>query len=139
MTTADWKRAAYGLLALPAFLGGARAQRWLARKLLGAEPGMGKPRYFAALVPSLVTFFLAVLIWYLVGRIATYGIFWDQSTGDVSWGGPSLLGAWVVHFFAALGMAVVCSAVLRPLTRLQNRLLSPVVPGAPREIIMANS
>lgn len=122
MTISDWKRAIYALLALPGFLGGAKVQRGLARRWLGHDGG-GRPRVVAAFGPSVVAFLLAALLLYLVGRIATYGIFWSGSDPEGTWGGPTLVGAWIVHFFVALGMAVPIFLALRPLTRLQARLL----------------
>ncbi|MFC3450323.1 hypothetical protein [Amycolatopsis speibonae] len=133
MTISDWKRAIYALLVLPGYLGGAKGQRGLARRWLGREgheshEGGGRPRFVAAFGPSAVAFLLALLLLYLVGRIATYGLFWSGSDPEGTWGGPTLVGAWIVHFFVALGMAVPIFLALRPLTRLQARLLgcSPV-------------
>ncbi|MBE1499716.1 hypothetical protein H4696_006816 [Amycolatopsis lexingtonensis] len=111
MNISDWKRTIYGLLALPAYLAGPKARTRLARRWLGAEPKPG------ALPACVASFPIALLIWYLVGRIATFGFFWTEAGAAGSWGGPSLIGAWVVHFFAALGMTVVCMWVLRPLAR----------------------
>ncbi|KZB84925.1 hypothetical protein [Amycolatopsis regifaucium] len=122
MTISDWKRAIYALLALPAYFGGAKAQRGLARRWLGQEGG-ARPRFVAAFGPSVLAFLLALLLFYLVGRIATYGLFWTGSDPEGTWGGPTPAGAWIVHFFVALGMAVPIFLALRPLTRLQARLL----------------
>ncbi|HET6708091.1 hypothetical protein [Amycolatopsis sp.] len=120
MSISDWKRTIYAALALPACLAGPQARRRLARRWLGAEP---KPGGFPAAVAA---FPIALLIWYLVGRIATFGFFWTEDGAAGSWGGPSLIGAWAVHFFAALGMAVVGMWVLRPLIRAQVRAPEPV-------------
>src|SRR5205085_738990 len=108
MDTSDGKRAIYALLALPAWLGGPRARQRLARRWLGAEPLPG------GLLAGVASFPVALLVWYLVGRIATFGFFWTEDGAAGSWGGPSLLGAWIVHFFCALGMVVVCLWLLRP-------------------------
>ncbi|OXM70829.1 hypothetical protein [Amycolatopsis vastitatis] len=116
MSISDWKRTIYAALALPAFLAGPAARRWLARRLLGAEP-RGGPAFFAALA----AFPFALLIWFLVWRITTFGFFWTEAGAAGSWGGPSLIGAWAVHFFGALGMSVVAMWLLRPLTRWQVR------------------
>jgi hypothetical protein len=116
MSISDWKRTIYAVLALPAFLAGPAARRRLARRWLGAEPRGG-----AAFFAALAAFPLALLIWYLVGRIATFGFFWTEAGAAGSWGGPSLIGAWAVHFFDALGMSVVAMWLLRPLTRWQVR------------------
>lgn len=113
MSISDWKRTIYALFALPAYLGGPALRRRLARRWLGAEPRPG------ALAASAAAFPLALLVWYLVARIATFGFFWTDEGAAGSWGGPSLAGAWIVHFFCALGMAVPCMWLLRPLTRRQ--------------------
>ncbi|MFI5585153.1 hypothetical protein ACIA5G_08985 [Amycolatopsis sp. NPDC051758] len=115
MSISDWKRTIYAILALPACLGGPEVRRRLARRCLGAEPRRG------AVLASAAAFPIAALIWFLVWRITTYGLFWDDATANESWGGPSLAGAWIVHFFCALGMAVPCMWLLRPLTRRQVR------------------
>jgi hypothetical protein len=122
MTISDWKRAIYALLSLPAYLGGAKAQHGLTRRWLG-QTGGRRPRFVAAFGPSVVAFLLALLLFYLVGRIATYGLFWTGSDPEGTWGGPTLAGAWIVHFLIAAGMAVPVFLALRPLTRLQARLL----------------
>lgn len=124
MKISDWKRVLYALLALPACFGGRRTGQLLAERLLGVPPREGTPRYLAATGVSVVAIPFSLLIGFLVWRIATYGLFWDPSTADESWGGPSLVGAWLVHFWCALGMVVVAMWVLRPLTDLQARLLS---------------
>ncbi|MER6790491.1 hypothetical protein [Amycolatopsis mediterranei] len=113
MTISDWKRTIYAALALPAYLAGPKARRWLARRWLGAEPKRGG---FGAAVAA---FPIALLVWYLVGRIGTFGFFWTEAGAAGSWGGPSLIGAWAVHFFGALGMVVICMWLLRPLIRWQ--------------------
>ncbi|WIV59614.1 hypothetical protein [Amycolatopsis nalaikhensis] len=115
MNISDWKRTIHAALALPAYLAGPKARTRLARRWLGAE---AKPGGFPAAVAA---FPVALLVWYLVARIATFGFFWTEAGAAGSWGGPSLLGAWVVHFFVALGMAVMAMWVLRPLTRWQVR------------------
>ncbi|WP_410667095.1 hypothetical protein [Amycolatopsis sp. cmx-4-68] len=117
MSISDWKRTIYALLALPAYLAGPRARNRLARRWLDADSRSGGGAFFAAVA----AFPLTLLIWYLVGRIATFGFFWTEAGAAGSWGGPSLIGAWAVHFFGALGMAVVAMWLLRPLTRRQVR------------------
>ena len=74
----------------------------------------------------LVAFPLAVLVVYLVWsgwlyplRPDTVGALGHPFTADPllagAWGGPTLVGAWFVHAMAALGMQVVCMAVIRRL------------------------
>ncbi|WP_244211224.1 hypothetical protein [Amycolatopsis kentuckyensis] len=115
MNISDWKRTIYAAVALPAYLAGPKARERLARRWLDAEPRAG------GFLAAVAAFPVALLIWYLVGRIATFGFFWTEEGAAGSWGGPSLIGAWAVHFFAALGMAVVAMWVLRPLIRRQVR------------------
>ncbi len=115
MTISDWKRAIHAALALPTYLAGPKARSRLARHWLGAEPKRG------GFLAAVAAFPVALLIWYLVGRIATFGFFWTEEGAAGSWGGPSLIGAWAVHFFGALGMTVIAMWVLRPLTRWQVR------------------
>ncbi|MGW4482578.1 hypothetical protein ACWEOE_01940 [Amycolatopsis sp. NPDC004368] len=124
MTISDWKRVVYAVVALPACFGGKRARQQLALRLMGEPPREGTPRYAAAAGVSVAAVPISLLVWFLVWRISTYGLFWDSASAAESWGGPSLAGAWVVHLFAALGIATVAMGVLRPLTRLQARLLS---------------
>jgi hypothetical protein len=124
MTISDWKRSIYALLALPALVVGPRAQRRLAERLVGIAAREGPRRPLASAGLALLAWPFALLIWYLVGRVATYGLLWDEATAGASWGGPSLIGAWIVHFFCALGMAVPVMWLLRPLTVAQAGLLS---------------
>jgi hypothetical protein len=119
MTISDWKRSIYALLALPAFAVGPRFQRRLAARLVGTTVRERPARPLAAAGLALLAWPFAVLIWFLVWRIATYGLFWDEATAGASWGGPSLIGAWIVHFFCALGMVVPAMWLLRPLTAAQ--------------------
>jgi hypothetical protein len=113
MRILDWKRSLYGLAAV----GGPVVQRRLARRWFGMTIGQGRP--VAAMLLNIPIFLISLLVWYLVGRIVTYGLFWDPASANESWGGPSLTGAWIVHTFCALGMAVVCFWLLGPLTHRQ--------------------
>lgn len=102
LTSADWGRAGRGLTApLRAFRGG-----------------------FAAVLVSVPLFLASLLVWYLVARVGTYGLFWVIEGGDHSdaWGGPSLLGAWVVHALIGLAMVIAAMWVIRPLSRSIDRL-----------------
>lgn len=102
LTPADWGRAGRGLTApLRAPRGG-----------------------FAAVLVSIPLFLASVLVWYLVARIATYGLFWVIEGGDHAdaWGGPSLLGAWTVHTLIALALAMPALGLIRPLTARLDRL-----------------
>lgn len=76
---------------------------------------------------ALVAFPFAVLVLFLTWsgwlyplRPDTLGAIGRPVTADPAlagaWGGPTLLGAWVVHAMVALGMQVICMAVIRRLT-----------------------
>lgn len=67
---------------------------------------------------------LSVLVWFLVARIATYGLFWSGGEHNDAWGGPTLAGAWAVHAVIALAITLVAMALLAPLTRLHDRLIA---------------
>ncbi|RZQ65039.1 hypothetical protein [Amycolatopsis suaedae] len=61
---------------------------------------------------------LVLLVAFLAFRVLTYPLFWDAATDpNTSWGGPTLLGAWVVHAIVGLAIAVPAGYVIRRLTR----------------------
>ncbi|OZM72703.1 hypothetical protein CFN78_13840 [Amycolatopsis antarctica] len=124
----ETKRAAYGIAALPvtlyALAGRRQAPGRLTALLPDAPAGTRRPRYGRAILVSVPAFALALLAWYLLARIATYGVTWTDDDAATSWGGPTLTGAWIVHALCALGMAVPIFAALAPLTRLHARLTS---------------
>lgn len=78
----------------------------------------------AAVLVSIPLFLASALVWYLVVRIATYGLFWVIEGGDHAdaWGGPSLLGAWVVHALIAVALVIPAMWLIAPLSRLHARL-----------------
>jgi hypothetical protein len=88
---------------------------------LKIQPRPGVLRALAAVVP-------VVLAGYLVARGWLYP-FWPDTIGAIghpftadpglsgAWGGPTLVGAWLVHAMLALGMQVVCLALVRALYR----------------------
>lgn len=102
LTAADWRRAARGLSA----------------------PVTALRSGFAAVLVSVPLFLASALVWYLVARIATYGLFWEIEGGSHAdaWGGPTLLGAWLVHALIALAMVLPAMWLIRPLTGLHQRL-----------------
>ena len=61
---------------------------------------------------------LVVLVVFLAARVLTYPLFWDEATDpNTSWGGPTLIGAWVVHALVGMGIAWPSVYVIRHLTR----------------------
>ncbi|PRY36809.1 hypothetical protein [Umezawaea tangerina] len=86
----------------------------LSRLGVHPRPGLGR---------ALVALPFALLIVHLVARGWFYPL-WPDTVGAIGhpftedplingWGGPTLIGAWAVHAAIALGMQVVCVAVLR--------------------------
>lgn len=73
---------------------------------------------------SIPLFLASLLVWYLVARIATYGLFWEGEPNNDVWGGPTLLGAWIVHALIAFALVVLAMWAIAPLTRLHQRLTS---------------
>jgi hypothetical protein len=91
---------------------------------LGVEPRHG-------LLPRVAAFLLAALMlmvtwsgWLYPLRPDAIGAVGHPFTADPiftnSWGGPTLVGAWAVHALVALGIQVICTALLR---RLGGRVL----------------
>lgn len=134
----DWLRrearvARRGLGLLPLTLGAlvgrgraASRRRWLV------------PRALAALVPALVAF-LAVALGVFVGfsgylyplRPDNFEAIGHPFTADSalenSWGGPTLMGAWLVHALVALAIQIGTLLLIRGLIRVWDRLLAPAV------------
>jgi len=124
-----------GLVAAP--LGAAhRVERWqgtLAARLLGV-PTRGAPpsavrarrRVFAhalvGLPVNLVAFALVVPAWAVfLTRGVAYPLFGADHL-DQSWGGPTLAGAWFVHFIQGPPLLALVTLVLTPVSKLQARL-----------------
>lgn len=96
------------------------------------------PRALAALVPALAAF-LAVALGIFVGFSGyLYPIrpgvveaighpFTADSALENAWGGPTLMGAWLVHALVALAIQIMVLVLVRGLTGLWERLL----PSAP--------
>jgi hypothetical protein len=136
---------AYALVALPVALAGlvaglfgraapvGRIQRTLAHCLLGVPvaEAVTSPRgesrqvlrYSLADLPAnLVSFALLGPAWAVfIARGVLYPVFGADHL-DRSWGGPSLAGAWVVHFIQGPPLLFVITLVLWPLSRHQARL-----------------
>lgn len=91
----------------------------------------GPARYLAAVV-AFAAAVLALLVtwsgWLYPLRPDAIGALGHPFTADpmfdTSWGGPTLVGAWVVHALVALGIQVVCLAAIR---KLDGRRLALVV------------
>lgn len=92
----------------------------------------------APLVPAIGAFAAAVLFllvtwsgWLYPLRPDALGAVGHPLTADPlfdnAWGGPTLVGAWFVHAMVALGIQVVCIAVLRVLNGLHGRTAAHAV------------
>ncbi|MET0236171.1 MAG: hypothetical protein ABW224_16115 [Kibdelosporangium sp.] len=97
------------------YVGPGKRRQWAAR--LGS-PGRPVSRLITAMAGSL-SVVLSLLVFYLAGRIATYGMFFTG--GADAWGGPTLAGAWFVHALIAAAMVVFVMWLLIPLTNLVIR------------------
>lgn len=97
-----------------------RAWRGLAAPLRAARGGP------AAVLVSIPLFLASLLVWYLVLRIASYGLVWTLEGGDHAdaWGGPTLLGAWTVHALIGLVLVILAMWLIRALTGLSARLVA---------------
>ncbi len=84
---------------------------------------------------SVAAFPLAALVLFLTWSSWLYPLRPDARTAighpfttdpifDHAWGGPTLVGAWFIHAMAALGLQVVCMAVIR---RLHGKVLVEAV------------
>jgi hypothetical protein len=93
------------------------------RRLLGRAPDSAAGRVGTAAV-GLVLGVLALIPLgteiLFVARGALYGVV-DPGPYDTSWGGPSLAGAWAMHFLVAVPIAVVGLLVLRGIALLHLR------------------
>lgn len=119
-----------GLIAVP--LGGGRRvgrlNRSLAQRLLGtptdAEQATGRRRrllwhWLTALPADLLAFAIVAPVW---GVFLTRGVLYPLFGADnleQSWGGPTLAGAWFVHFIQGPPLLLVVTLVLWPVSRLQ--------------------
>jgi hypothetical protein len=74
---------------------------------------------FVAGIAGFVSVLLSLFVFYLVGRIATYGVFFTD--GADAWGGPTLAGAWFVHALVAAPMVACAMWLLVPVTNLVIR------------------
>jgi hypothetical protein len=79
-----------------------------------------RPAALAAFPVAVLVVFLMWSGWLYPLRPDTVGAVGHPVTADPAlagaWGGPTLLGAWAVHALVALGMQVICMAMIRRLT-----------------------
>lgn len=83
----------------------------------------GPLRHLVALVAfaaAVLALMVALTGWLYPLRPDVIGALGHPFTADPllanAWGGPTLVGAWVVHAIVALGIQVVCLAVIRALS-----------------------
>ena len=77
----------------------------------------------ASLPLNLAAFALVAAAWSIfVTRGFLYPVFADNNLED-SWGGPTLAGAWLVHWLIELPTVAAVAAILVPITRAQARLV----------------
>jgi hypothetical protein len=99
------------------------------RAQLAARLGFSRSPWSLAAFPfAALVLFLTWSSWLYPLRpdaIATVGHpFTADPLLNNAWGGPTLVGAWFVHAMAALGLQVICMAVIR---RLHGRTLVEAV------------
>jgi hypothetical protein len=139
----------FGLVALPLTLAGQvqrvarlRQQRLDAARTPAANPPPGPGRVGLATALTLplvlVSFLVALLILYLAwfgelyplrpDTIAYLGdMFGPFPGGEDSWGGPTLVGAWIIHAMVAVGLQAAGLALLRGLGGLCGRITRPLL------------
>jgi hypothetical protein len=139
----------FGLVALPLILTGRvrrvarlRQQRLDTARTPVASPPQGPGRVGLAtaltLPLALVSFLIALLILYLAwfgelyplrpDTIAYLGdMFRPFPGGEDSWGGPTLVGAWIVHAMVAIGLQAAGLALIRGLGALCGRITRPLL------------
>jgi hypothetical protein len=78
------------------------------------------PRMLAAFPFALLVLFLTWSGWLYPLRPDSIGAIGHPFTADPlfdnAWGGPTLAGTWLVHAMVALGMQVICMALIRRLS-----------------------
>lgn len=94
------------------------------RRRFAVRLGIARPR--VRFLPALAALPLAALVLFLTWSGWLYPLrpdsigaighpFTADPLFDNAWGGPTLVGAWFVHAMAALGMQVICLALIRGL------------------------
>jgi ABC-type antimicrobial peptide transport system permease subunit len=114
----------YGLAAFPlTLIGRGRRAAELRERRIGNGPARTRGS-IGALLPSLLAFVAALLVVYLVWAGWLYPVrpdviehlshpFTKTPDLDGAWGGPTLVGAWLVHALIAVGLQLVALAVIR--------------------------
>jgi hypothetical protein len=97
------------------YVGPGKRRQWAARLGSHGRPVPG----FVAGTGGFVSVLLSLFVFYMVGRIATYGVFFTD--GADAWGGPTLAGAWFVHALVAAPMVACAMWLLVPVTNLVIR------------------
>ena len=103
------------------------------RRRLATRLGVEPRRWSVAAFPlAVLVVFLVWSGWLYPLRPDTLGALGHPFTADPllhgAWGGPTLVGAWFVHVMVALGMQVVCMAMIR---RLHGGRLVEAAPWSP--------
>lgn len=96
------------------YVGPGKRRQWATR--LG-RPGRRTPPVLTAFA-GFLSIFLSLFVGYLIGRIATYGVFWREGHEAGAWGGPTLAGAWVTHAIIAAPAVALAMWLLVPITNL---------------------
>ncbi|MET0135622.1 MAG: hypothetical protein ABW215_18740 [Kibdelosporangium sp.] len=108
---AGWRRLAF------TYAGPGKRRQWT-----GLLTKAGPPTsHFLSAIAGFISVVLSLFVFYLVARIATYGIFWTGEGTAGSWGGPTLAGAWLVHALIAAPMVAAAMWLLVPVTNLLIR------------------
>jgi hypothetical protein len=100
------------------YVGPGKRRQWAAR--LGSPNRRPVPRFVVRLA-GFVSILLSLLVFYLIGRISTYGVFWNEGHESGAWGGPTLAGAWFTHALIAAPVVALIVWALVPLTNLVIR------------------
>jgi hypothetical protein len=112
----------------------------------GRRPGAARVlgHSFLVLVPAALAFAATAMQLFLVysgylypvrpDTIAAIGhpLSPDPQVLSEAWGGPTLMGAWGVHFCVALGIQALCGVLLVGLCTVQNRCTGWLASGAGR-------
>ncbi|WP_410873222.1 hypothetical protein [Nocardia sp. A7] len=129
------RSAVYELLALPLAFTRVRTRLRVPRRLLSEHVGAHKLSPTRCLVQSVLSGGVGLLGWFLAMLsvlVLVRGLAYPLVTGDDyenSWGGPTLVGAWVVHAVLGVLIAPVFLAMIAMFGRLQLRLTRTVLGG----------
>jgi hypothetical protein len=99
-----------------------RIAAWAARAL-GAEHGAARLRALTAGVPT-AAYLVTGVVWFLLLHSGIFYPVFDAGDLRGSWGGPTLLGAWLVHLALSLALLLIVAlpfALWRPPTTGRHR------------------